>query len=78
MFHIVVRNGLQTKFFEALYLNAIMHNVAQRIDCTALRQSLLSPRNGSHHTETKTRIIVDYYLHFPKCKPSNPILNFES
>ena len=28
MFHIVVRNGLQTKLFEALYLNAIMHNVA--------------------------------------------------
>ena len=63
MLHILVRNSLQTKLFQALHLDTIMHDVAQRIDRTALRQSLLSPRNGAHHTETKTRIIVDQYLH---------------
>ena len=66
--HIGVGYGLQSELLEALHLDAVMHDVAQRVDRTTLSQSLFGSRDGTHHTETKTRIIVDDDFH---CKMQN-------
>jgi hypothetical protein len=53
-----VGNGTQAESLEALHLNTVVHNVAQRRHLANTLERLLSLANGTHNTEAEARVFV--------------------
>jgi len=69
--HLVVIDGDEPHLLQAVALLAIVHDVAQAIEPFLLRKFLLSLADGTRHTETKARTLVDFYFHAAKIRNKN-------
>ena len=61
--HLLVGDGPQPQLLEALHLDAVVYDVAQRIDAAASGEGLLGLRDGPDHAEAEARFIVDFDVH---------------
>ncbi len=64
--HVVVGYGPQPQLLQPLHLDAVVHDVAQRVDPLAPGQRLLGPGDGPHDAEAESRMFVDLDLHGSK------------
>ena len=59
--HVGVGYGAQPQPFEALHFDAVVDDVAQRIDRTPLGEGFLSLRNSPDYAEAEARFVIDLY-----------------
>mgnify|MGYP007070224369 CR=1 FL=1 len=59
---VVVVDGDESHVAQPFALHAVVHDVAQAIECIALGQFLLSFLDGSGHSETEAAADVDFYF----------------
>ena len=61
--HVVVGDGAEPEPFEALDLDAVVHDVAQRADRAAGGQGAFGLADRPHHAEAEARFVVDLDAH---------------
>ena len=59
--HVGVGYGAQPQPFEALHFDAVVDDVAQRIDRTPLGEGFLGLRNSPDYAEAEARFVIDLY-----------------
>ena len=63
MRHVGVGHGPQPQLFEALDFDAVVDDVAQRVDRAALREGAFGLRDCADNAEAEARFIVDLNTH---------------
>ena len=61
--HLLVGDGPQPQLFEPLHLDAVVDDIAQRIDRAAPGEGLFGLRDCPDHSEAESRFVVDFDVH---------------
>ena len=64
LLHLLMVDGDESRLMQALHLHAIMHNITQAVECTALFQLFFSFLDGSGYAEAETTTMIYFYLHY--------------